>query len=142
MRDDIYPLSKEERRAARSSWRQFSARERMEAGRLAGRGLPAPSPELSAAALQWGQYMLQRNWSNRIPRSSLVVAGLIAAVFGLISQLAIGVGWVLVGGGLIAAAIGWLTWSQRRLGHDLVRANAVVPHAEDAAAGASGLFNV
>src|SRR4051794_12443496 len=99
----------------------------MEAGRLAQRGLPAPSPELSAAALQWGKFMLQRNWSNRIPRSSLVVAGLIAAGVGVISQPAIGLGWVLVGGGLVAAAMGWLPWSLRRLAHALVRANAAVP---------------
>jgi hypothetical protein len=135
VRDDVYPLTKAERRATRASWRQFSGRERMEAGRLAERGLPAPSPELSAAALQWGQYMLRRTWSNRIPRSGLVVAGLTAAGLGLISQLAIGNGWVLVGCGLVAAACGWLTWSLRRLAHDLVRANSVVPRPEDAAAG-------
>lgn len=107
----------------------------MRAGRLAERGLPAPSRELSAATLQWGQYMLQRTWSNRIPRSSMVVAGLTAAILGLLAQLAIGVGWVLVGGGLVAAAIGWLTWSQRRLAHAMVSANAVVLHHGDAASG-------
>jgi hypothetical protein len=73
--------------------------------------------------------MLRRDWSNRLPRSSLLVAGLFAAVLGVISTVIIDVGLVLVTGGLVAAACGWLTWCQRRLGHHLVTANAV-PTAE------------
>lgn len=94
---------------------------------MAERGLPAPTPELSAAALQWGRYLLQRTWSNRIPRSSLVVTGLLVAVLGVISAALVGTDLVPVAGGLVAAAIGWLTWNQRRLGHHLIRANAAVP---------------
>jgi hypothetical protein len=127
VRDDFYPLSRDQRRAIRDEWRQIPYRDRRNAARLAERGLPAPTPELSAATLRWGQYMLQRNWSNRLPRSSMLVAGLVFAALGSVSMLLIDVGLPVVVCGLVAAALGWLTWDIRRGAHQLIRANAVVP---------------
>jgi hypothetical protein len=127
VRDDLYPLTRAQRRAIRDEWRQIPYRDRRNAARLAERGLPAPTAELSAATFRWGQYMLQRNWSNRLPRSSMLMAGLGFAALGFVSMLVIDVGLPVIVCGLVAAAMGWVTWDVRRGAHQLIRANAVVP---------------
>ena len=127
MRDDLYPMTRDQQRSIRDECRQIPYRDRRNAARRAGQGLPAPTPEISAATLRWGQYMLKRNWSNRLPRSSMLVAGLLFAALGSASMLLVDVGLPVVVCGLVAAGLGWLTWDIRRGAHQLIRANAVTP---------------
>ena len=95
---------------------------RRETGRLAERGLPAPDATVSLAARRYGEYLLQRSLSNRMPRSALPIAGVLLAVLGTLG----GAGLIAVPGGLVVTALGALTWAQRRCGRHLVGANTPV----------------
>jgi hypothetical protein len=127
VRDDLYPLTKAERRAALAGWRATSLADRLEACRLAKAGLPAPDPAVSAAARRWGEYLLLRHWSNRIPRGLGTYVGLVGTLAALVlvavdSRLTDDL--VPLACGLVATGLGLLSWGRRRAGHRLVRANA------------------
>jgi hypothetical protein len=123
VRDDLYPLTATERRAARAGWRAIPIRDRREAGRLADQGLPAPEVAVSLAARRFGEYLLQRNRSNRMPRSAGPIFGLLIAVLGTLC----GVAAIALPGGAAVTALGLLSWGQRRCGRLLVAANAPAP---------------
>lgn len=119
MRDDLFPLTRNERREAVVGWRRVSPEARREACRLAKQGVAAPDEAVSSAARRYGQYLLMHSNSNRIPRWALPTAGVLLAVVGTLLGAAV----VAVPGGLVVVAIGLLSWSQRRWGHVLVAAN-------------------
>jgi hypothetical protein len=121
VRDDLYPLTKDQRRAAHDAWRRFSYGDRREACRRANRGLPAQSPELSAASLLWGQYQLHRTWANRPPRSAGAITGAMLTLVVMLTDS----GAVPTAAGLAACFLGLLTWDRRRSAHRLVEANTV-----------------
>ena len=120
MRDDLYPLTREERRSALAGWRAIRSEIRWGTGRLAERGLPGRDAWVSFAARRYGEYLLTRNLTNRMPRSALPVFGVLVATAGTLA----GLGLVALPGGLTAAALGLLSWTQRRAGRVLVAANA------------------
>ena len=127
MRDDIYPLTGAERRAAVAGWRETPLPVRREICRLADRGLPAPEPADGVAARRYGEFLLQKNVSNRMPRWALPMFGVILVALGLLmvatdpwSSLP---GIIAIAGGIVVAAGGALSWAQRRAGHLLVTAN-------------------
>jgi hypothetical protein len=135
MRDDLFPLTKDQRRQAMAAWRRVRPQDRRDACRLAERGIRAPDDYVSWAARGYGQLLLQRNFTNRLPRCALTGVGLltvfIGAVLGLQFDAGLGAAPV-VAGGLVAAALGLLSWGQRRAAHVLVAAN---PEWSPAAAG-------
>ncbi len=127
MRDDLYPLTPAERAAALAGWRRIPVADRYEAGRLAGKGLPAPRPAVAAAARRYGECLLERNLTNRLPRSALVTLGLLVLASGILlagDPVTGGLGWGLVAGGVTGTALGLLSWGLRRAGRSLVRANS------------------
>jgi hypothetical protein len=124
-------MARAERRAALAGWRGTPASERRDACRLAEKGLPAHDPVVSAAARRYGAYLLQRNTSNRLPRSALTVAGVVVLAGGITlacrSWAATPVLAMCIAGGAVVMALGLLSWQQRRAGRLLVAANPPVP---------------
>jgi hypothetical protein len=136
MRDDLFVLSQEQRRHARLAWRRVSVQQRRQVILLAKEGRPAPDPNISAAAREYGQYLLYRNRSNRLPRSLQPAVGTLVAVVGVLLWTGVvqipgrlGSGAVLTVGGLLAFLLGLLSWSQRKCAHLLIGANAPGPPA-------------
>jgi hypothetical protein len=123
VRDDLYPMTRAEGRSALAGWHAIPRGVRWETGRLAERGLPGRDPWVSFAARRYGEYLLKRHLINRMPRSALPVLGVLVAVVGTLA----GLGLVALPGGLTAAALGLLSWGQRRAGRMLVAVNAPVP---------------
>ncbi len=128
VRDDIFPLTRIERQSALAGWRSVPASERWTAGRLAEKGLPVPDPAVAAAARRYAEYLLQRNRSNRLPRSMLGVAGVavMAAglfLFGIPWAAGSPAPWIGISGGLVATTLGLIHWQQRRAGRLLLAAN-------------------
>ena len=119
VRDDIYPLAGDERRAARREWRAHPAADRRAACRRAAQGLPADDPALSDAARRFGQYLLHDSRSNRMPRSALPIAGLLLAAV----AAALGLGAPVLAPALIVLLLGLISWNQRKVGRLLVAAN-------------------
>ncbi|HLM04781.1 MAG TPA: hypothetical protein VK402_06280 [Blastococcus sp.] len=131
MRDDLFPLSRPERRAALAGWRAVPASIRWETGRLAEKGLPARDPAVSAAARRYGQLLLQKNLSNRLPRCTLSAAGAFMLAAGLLFLTssfwaATAVPATLIAAGVVVTALGFLSWGQRRIGRLLVATNSSV----------------
>ena len=122
MRDDLYPLTRAERRSALADWRAVPSDIRWETARLAKRGLPGRDSAVSLAARRYGEYLLARNMTNRMPRSALPALGVLVAVGGTLA----GLGLVAFPGGLTVAVLGLLSWSQRRGGRMVVAANSSV----------------
>jgi hypothetical protein len=127
MRDDLFPLTKDQRRSALAAWRRVRPQDRRDACRLAERGFRAPDDYVSWAARGYGQLLLQRTFMNRLPRSALPVSGFlvaaVGAVLGIWFDAGLGAGIVVVPGGLAAAVLGLISWGQRRVAHLLVAAN-------------------
>ena len=119
MRDDVFSLTGDERRQALVGWRRLGSEDRRHACRLAKQGVAAPDEDVSSAARRYGEYLLMRSTSNRMPRWGLPAAG---AVLGVVGTL-VGASPVAVPGGVVVVAIGLYSWSQRRWGHVLVAAN-------------------
>jgi hypothetical protein len=111
MRDDLFPLTKDERRQALAAWRRVRFQDRQEACRLAERGIRAPDDYVSWAARGYGQYLLQRNVTNRMPRWAVPLAGLlvagVGAVLGIWFDAGLGAGLVVVPSGLAVAVCGF-----------------------------------
>ncbi len=119
-----------------AGWRRTPLRVRREICRLADGGLPAPEPADSAAARRWGEFLLQRNWSNRMPRWALPALGMFLVALGLLmvatdpwSPLP---GIVAIVGGVVVTGGGAISWAQRPAGHLLVAANPPIAHRQPA----------
>ena len=134
VRDDLFELTRAQQRQARIAWRQASVQQRREAVRLAQSGSPAPDPDVSAAARAYGEYLLRKNRSNRVPRSMQPVVATLTAVVGVLlctgvvrlpGGLAAGI--LLTIGGLMVVLIGLASWAQRKAARLLVAANAPKP---------------
>ena len=131
MRDDVYPFTRPERRTALAGWRAVPRSIRWETGRLAEKGLPAHDPAVSVAARRYGELILQKNVANRLPRCTLTVAGALVLAVGLCLLTssflaATAAPAALIAGGVVATAMGILSWELRRTGRLLVVTNAQV----------------
>ncbi|PPK89799.1 hypothetical protein CLV92_1342 [Kineococcus xinjiangensis] len=99
---------------------------------MAKQGLPAPDPLVAAAGRGYGEYLLTRRLTNRLPRSLLPLAGAILVLVGVLlwsgavafaeTDLT-GLGVFGVIGGVVVTLLGLLSWSQRQGGRLLVAAN-------------------
>jgi hypothetical protein len=136
VRDDVYPLTPAERRAALAGWRAIPAPIRWATGRLAEKGLPADDTAVSVAAGRYGECLLQRNRSNRLPRCSMTAMGVAMLLAGLFltstSWAATAVPAMCIAGGAVGTALGLFSWGQRRAGRLLVEANPPVVAPADA----------
>lgn len=119
VRDDLFRLTRVQRRAALAGWRRVPAAQRREICRRAGQGLPAGDPGSSLIARRYGEYLLQRNRSNRLPRWALPLIGVLL----LVGLSLMGLAVIGVPGGLVVTALGVVGWGQRRQAHLLVAAN-------------------
>ena len=93
--------------------------QRREVFRRAEQGLPAGDPGSSLVARRYGEYLLQQNGSNRLPRWALPLTGVLLLVGSSLTGLAV----IGVPGGLVVTALGVAAWGQRRAAHLLVAAN-------------------
>ena len=93
--------------------------QRREICRRAEQGLPAGDPGSSLVARRYGEYLLQQNRSNRLPRWALPLVGVLVVVGSSLTGLAV----IGVPGGLVVTALGMVAWGQRREAHLLVAAN-------------------
>ena len=139
VRDDLYDLDRAERRRARRAWRRTPFEQRMEALRVAKEGMPAPEPRVSAAARRYGQYLLTRRFSNRMPRSLLPTLGAVVTVAGVFwwrdGYFLPEPAWTgpfCIFSGIMVLICGLLSWSQRQGGRLLVQANPEQPEASEA----------
>ena len=129
MRDDVYPLSRAERRAALAAWRAVPVRVRWETGRLAERGSPAQDPVVGDAARRYGELLLRKHAVNRLPRCALTVVGALLLLAGLLVFGVEGGGLLavlLVAEGVAVTSLGIFCWMQRRGARTVVAANPPV----------------
>lgn len=111
------------------------------AGRAAGQARrTCPDTLVSAAARRYGEYLLTKRLSNRLPRCLLPLCGALVALVGVLlwtgvlrlwDEALTGLGVFTTVAGLLATLLGLLGWSQRRAARTLVNANPVSQEATE-----------
>ncbi|MFI5896837.1 hypothetical protein ACIA5D_42725 [Actinoplanes sp. NPDC051513] len=119
MRDTLYDLTKQEKRAAVRAYRQLPLRDRRDAIREAGHGRPHPDPAVAAVVEQWSRAVLRRAWWNKLPGwvqpSACVAMTLIGWWLG-------DAGIVFLVCGPIAFVVGLVEWGTRLAARQILKA--------------------
>ncbi|MDG9675842.1 hypothetical protein [Micromonospora sp. DH14] len=118
VRNMLFDVTRNERRAAVKAFRQLPSGERREAIRRAGHRELHPDPAVARVMEQWSRAVLRRAWWNKLPGWAQPAACVTAMVIG--SWL--GAGVVVIPGGLVALMIGLVEWNTRRAARLVVSA--------------------
>jgi hypothetical protein len=119
VRDTLYDMTKQERRAAVRAYRQLPLRDRRDAFREAGHGQPHPDRAVAAVVEQWSRAVPRRAWWNKLPGWAQPAASVVMTLTGWRLGDA---GIVFLVCGPIALVVGLIEWSTHGAARQILKA--------------------